>query len=363
MKKVGLVLTTLSLFAFSVYLAFVQGSSPLAEQRNLLGAFWSSGTGNNAFGGGLKGFVANAFSGIMNSFLYVSGHSILWALVLLALLVEIVLLYPSVSLQLKQKMIHLFHKKVVDRFNRGELAVSATRDELYRVYDVNEAMHTRGAWLVTVQVLVFLFTFWGLGLMVQLPGMLAGSWSIANFSLLTSPETVWVPLLASLVYFFHSVVKMVYKEREDYLSPTQGALGIVFAILGATVVYYFSGFFATALTVYFVTLVTFSTIRIIVVEQHARQWGKLAQLQMLQMLRESKPHKDRFEYFSRKWNHLPVVRNLNFAMLEEALSMTLGLMLALSFFGGFQKAERNFASGLQPNPIVVQLQQLSDLHR
>ncbi len=359
MKKIGPVLTTLSLFAFSVYLAFVQGSSPLVEQKNSLAAFWTSGTSNNLFGGGVKGFVASLFSMLMNVFLKVSGHSVLWALVLLALVVEVVLLYPSVSLQLKQKKIHWFHKKVVDRFNRGELAVSVARDELHRVYDVNEKIHTRGALLVVIQALVFFFTFWGLGLMVQLPGMLAGSWSIANFSLLTSPESVWVPLLASLVYFFHAVVKMYYKEREDYLSPTQGVLGIVFAILGATIVYYFSGFFATALTVYFVTLVTFSTIRVIVVEQHAQEWGRLAQLQMLQMLRESKPHQDRFEYLSRKWNHLPVVRNLNFALLEEALSMTIGLMLALSFFGGFQKADRYYASEHQPqSDVTITLHQL-----
>jgi len=353
MKKIGLVLTTLSLFAFSVYLAFVQGSSPLVEQQNSLNAFWSSGAGNNLFGGGAKGFVASAFSMLMNALLKVSGHSVLWALVLLALAVEIVLLYPSVSLQLKQKKIHLFHKKVVDRFNRGEFAVSAARDELGKVYDVNEKMHTRGALLVAVQALVFFFTFWGLSLMVQLPGMLAGSWSISNFSLLTSPESVWVPLLASLVYFFHAVVKMYYKEREDYLSPTQNVLAVIFAILGATAVYYFSGFFATALTVYFVTLVTFSTIRTIVVEQHAQQWGRLAHLQMLQMLRESKPHKDRFEYLSRKWNHLPVVRHLNFALLEEALSMTIGLMLALSFFGGFQKTDQFYASERQPESVAT----------
>jgi hypothetical protein len=214
-------------------------------------------------------------------------------------------------------------------------------------------MHTRGAVLVAIQAVVFFFTFWGLGLMVQMPNVLAGSWSALSLNLLKSPEAVWVPLLASLVYFFHAAVKMYYKEREDYLSPMQGALGFLFAILGSAVVYYFSGFFATALTVYFVTLVTLSTVRTIVVEQHAQRWGKLAHLQMLQMLRDSKPEKDRFQYFSRKWNHLPMVRHLNFALLEEGLSMTIGLLIALSFFGGFQKTDRFYASMLQPEPIVT----------
>ena len=353
MKKFGLILTTLGLFALSVYLAFVQGSSSLASQRSELGAFLSGQSANPLFGGGVKGFVATVFSWVMNALLNVSGHSVLWAIVLLASAVELVLLYPSVSIQLKQKKIHLFHKKVVDRFTRGELSVSATHGELDKVYEVNERIHRRGALLVVSQVAVFFLTFWGLSLMVRVPGALSGSWSISNFSLLTAPETFLVPLLASLVWFFHAMVRMYYKDREDYISPAQNILAFLFAVLGATVVYTFSGLFSVALTVYFVTLVTFATLRVIVVEQHAQQWGRLAQQQMLQMLRESKPHQNRFEYWSRKWNHLPVVRHLNFALLEEAISMTLGLLLALSFFGGFQKADRFYAAERQSDAVVT----------
>jgi membrane protein insertase Oxa1/YidC/SpoIIIJ len=353
MKKIGLILTTLGLFAFSVYLAFVQGSSPLVVQRGNLAAMLSGQSTSPLFGGGLKSFVARLFSMIMNAFLNVTGHSVIWALILLALAVELVLLYPSVRLQLKQKKIHWFHKKIVDRFSRGELSVSSTREELHKVYDVNERLHRRGAWLVVAQVLVFFFTFWGLSLMIRVPGMLAGSWSVSNFSLLMNTESIWVPLLASLIYFFHAIVKIYYKEKEDYLSPTQNVLGILFAILGATVVYYFASLFAIALTVYFITLVTFATIRFIVVEQHAQEWGKLAQHQMLQMLRDSKPEHDRFEYLSRRWNHLPVVRHINFALMEEALSMTLGLMLALSFFGGFQKTDKFYAAERAPDSAVT----------
>jgi len=353
MKKIGLILTTLGLFAFSVVLAFMQGSSPLVVQRGNLADFLSGNSANPVFGGGLKGFVAATFSMLMNALLNVTGHSAIWALVLLALVVEIVLLYPSVSLQLKQKKIHWFHKKIVDRFNCGELSVSSTREELHKVYDVNERLHRRGAWLVVAQVLVFFFTFWGLSLMVRIPGMLAGSWNVSNFSLLMNTETIWIPLLASLIYFFHALVKIYYKEKEDYLSPTQNVLAILFAILGSTVVYYFANMFAIALTVYFITLVTFATIRFIVVEQHAREWGKLAQHEMLQLLRDSKPDQDRFKYLSRRWNHLPVVRHINFALMEEALSMTLGLMLALSFFGGFQKSDRFYASERAPDSAVT----------
>ncbi len=359
MKKVGLILTTLGLFAFSVHLAFMQGSSPLVVQRgNLASMIWGQ-SASPLFGGGLKGFVAGTFSMLMNALLNVSGHSVIWALVLLALVVELVLLYPSVTLQLKQKKIHWFHKRIVDRFNRGELGVSSTREELRKVYDVNEKLHRRGAWMVVVQVLVFFFTFWGLSLMVRVPGMLAGSWSVLNFSLLMRTETIWIPLLASLIYFFHALVKIYYKEKEDYLSNTQNVLAFLFAILGAMVVYYFAGMFAIALTVYFITLVTFSTIRFIVVEQHAREWGKLAQHQMLQMLRDSKPEQNRFEYLSRKWNHLPVVRHINFALLEEALSMSLGLLLALSFFGGFQKTDQFYASERPiDSAVTINLHQL-----
>ena len=87
------------------------------------------------------------------------------------------------------------------------------------------------------------------------------------------------------------------------------------------------------LTVYFSTLITVATLRYIIVEQHATAWGKLAQRQLIDMLRNVEIHENRFQYLSSKWNHLPVVRYINFHLLEEALSMSLGLMLAFNFFG------------------------------
>ena len=128
-------------------------------------------------------------------------------------------------------------------------------------------------------------------------------------------------------------MKIYYKEKEDYISTSQTTVAILFAVIGASLVYWFASIFSVALTVYFVTLITFSTIRYIEVEKHARSWGKLAQKELIELLRTVQPHKNRFQYLSRKWNHIPVVRYINFHLLEEALSMSLGLLLALNFFG------------------------------
>lgn len=362
MKKFGLIITTLGLFAFSVALAFRQGSTPLSAQRISLDTFLNPAVSNPWVGSGLKGAVAEGFARFMNGLLFVTNHSVLWAVVLLALVVELLLLYPSVRIQLKQKKIHIFHKKVVDRFNKGELSVNATKDELQKVYEVNERLHRRGAGLVLVQVALFVTTFWGMNLIAKAPQMIEGSWSILNFSLLSRPVEIWVPLLVSLAYFLHAMIKIWLKEREDYISPIQTAIAILFAVAGATAVYYFSTLFALILSVYFVTLITVSTLRYWMVEQHAREWGKLAHQELVQMLREAKPYSNPFEYWSRKWNHLPVVRHINFNLLEEALSMSLGLLLALSFFGAFQKTEVFYADNRQPSPVVVQLQELGQVH-
>ena len=344
MKKFSLAITTLVLFAFSLYLAFVQGGNALVAQQKSWHAILAQASANPWVGTGLKGVVANVFSVVMNGLLQITNHSMLGAIVLLALLVELLLLYPSVRIQLKQKKIHIFHRKLVDRFSSGELSVSSTKEELHKLYDVNERIHQRGAWLVVAQIVVFLFTFWGMGLMTKAPALLAGVWSLSNFNLLSSPTGVLLPLFASLLYFFHAVVKIWFKEKEDYISPTQAATAILFAVLGSAVVYHFASLFAVAMTLYFITLITCSTIRYAVVEQHARDWGKIAQQELIGMLREAKPHRNRFEYWSRRWNHLPIVRHINFGLLEEALSMAMGLLLALSFFGAFQKNDPYYAS-------------------
>jgi len=363
MKKLALIVTTLGLFGFSVYLAFLQGSRSLVEQNLVFQDSLQTQMATSYGLTGLKALVASSFTGLMNVLLAVTNHSVLWAMVVLALIIELVLLYPSVRIQLKQKKIHLLHKKVIDRFTRGELSMSLTKEELYKIYDVNEKIHRRGAVLVTFQVLVFLFTFWGLGLLARMPELLKGSWSVLDYSILAKPQTFALPLLASLVYFLHAMVKIYAKEREDFISPLQSVLAMVFALLGSALIYYFAHRFAIALGLYFITLVTFATVRYIVVEREASQWGKLAYQELLQMLRDSKPHENRFQYFSRKWNHIPIIRYINFNLLEEALSMTIGLLLALSFFGAFQPENTQFQASIQTPASQMIMHSVADNQR
>lgn len=361
MKRFGLILATLGLFIFSVYLAFVQGGATISGTSNVHGAFESVQASPLIYTG-FKAEVAKIFVVVMNGLMALTGKSILLSIILLGLLVELVLLYPSLRIQLKQKKIHLFHKKLVDRFNKGELSVSETEDELHQLYDVNEKIHHRGAVMVAIQIAIFFFTFWGLNLMVKAPGLLTGSWNILNFSLLNRPTTYWLPFLAAILYFIHAVIKIYFKEKEDYISPAQTTVAAMFTIIGATVVYLFAGIFAVALTIYFITLITFSTIRYIVVEQHVREWGKFAQRELIHMLREAGPHHDRFEYFSRIWNHIPIVRHINFNLLEESLSMTLGLILALTFFGAFTNDSQELRAYIQnqsTDKTVVEISQLN----
>jgi membrane protein insertase Oxa1/YidC/SpoIIIJ len=354
MKRLGLILTTLGLFAISLYIAFKQGSVPVDLHGSAPESMLETVQASPYVYSGLKGEVANIFSVIFNGLMSFLGGSVMLSIIALALIVELMLLGPSVHIQLKQKKIHLFHKKLVDRFNSGELSVSKTEEELYKLYDVNEKIHHKGALMVAGQVALFFFTFWGLNLMVRAPELLHGSWNILNFSLITKAQGYLLPLIASLIYLFHSMVKIHYKEKEDYISSAQTTFAFVFAVIGAIVVFTFSGYFATALVVYFLTLVTFSTVRYIIVEQHAKEWGSLAQRELIEMLKVAEPHKDRFEYFSRLWSHMPVVRHVNFNLLEEALSMTLGLLLALSFFGAFQKTDAQTSVNEITPPAVAQ---------
>ena len=350
MKKFGLILSTLVLFSFSLYLAYIQGSVT-GLHASAPDATALSQTSPVEYSG-VKAAVANLFAGIFNFLMHLMGQSILLSMIALALLVELVLLYPSVKIQLKQKKIHIFHKKLIDRFNKGELGVSETEQELYKIYDVNEKIHFRGALMVVAQVIVFFFTFWGLSLIVRVPGMLHGSWNILNFSLLSRTSGNVIPFVAGLIYFAHGMTKMFYKAKEDYISKPQAVIAFIFSVVGSVLVYMFSELFPLALTLYFVTLVTFATVRYILIEMHSRDWGKYAQKELIEMLKKAEPHKDRFEYFSRLWNHLPIIRYINFNLLEEALSMSLGLLLALSFFGAFQKTDASAYLNNGSNAIV-----------
>ena len=221
----------------------------------------------------------------------------------------------------------------MNKFNSGDLAYSDTKQELHKLYAVNEKIHSRGAILVVLQIALFFMVLWGLNLIVHAPSVLRGSWSIFNLNILSEPVSFVVPFLASLIYFLHSLIKIYFKEKEDYISSEQTLFSITFAIFASAVVYWFASIFAITLTIYFATLMTFSTIRYIVVEQKARKWGKLAQKELIQDLQKTKLHKNKFEYISRKWNHIPVIRYMNFHLLEEAVSMSLGLLIALNFFG------------------------------
>jgi len=332
-KRFTLIFTTLTLFALSIYLAFVQGSVGVGSHPGVLTHLAAPTEISPLVYTGIRAEIAMISANIMNGLMSVFGNNILISIIVLALIVELILLYPSLSIQLKQKKIHLFHKKLVDRFNRGEVTLSDTKHELDLLYSVNEKIHSRGTMFVVAQIVVFFMVLWGLNLLVNVPSILHGSWNVLNFSLLSKSTNYLIPLIASLLFFLHSLTKIYYKQREDYISPTQTITALGVAVVGATIVYWFASVFTVALTIYVATLIAFSTIRYIIVEQHSQSWGKFAQKELIQTLQTIEPHKDKFQYISRRWNHIPVIRHINFHLLEEALSMSLGLLLALSFFG------------------------------
>ena len=156
MKKFSLIIITLVLFALSIYLAFMQGSVSAGVEVDKLTHLAAPTQMSPLVYTGVRAEMANISADVMNGLMTVFGNNILISIIILALLVELVLLYPSVRIQLKQKKIHLFHKKLVDRFNRGEIELSETKQELDLLYAVNERMHTRGMFFVIIQVIVFL---------------------------------------------------------------------------------------------------------------------------------------------------------------------------------------------------------------
>jgi hypothetical protein len=329
-KRLGLVFTTIILFALSLYVAYQQGSS-YAEVTGVVGGHLAAPLASPTFGIlGIKAWYLEFFAGILNSLTSAFGGSLLTALVVLALVVELITLYPTANIQLKQKKIHLFHKKLVDRFRRGDLKMSETKRELDVLYSVNERIHRRGALLVGFQILVFVLVLAGLQLVALNPSVLGGGSFIFNFALLAQPVSNTLPLLAALAYLLHSLIKIHVKQREDYISMTQAVMALTFALAASVVVYYFAGVFAVLLSVYFLTQITFATMRYIIIEENAKVWGKYAQKDLIKLLHTSKLHKNKVEYWSRKFNHLPIVRNINFHMLEEAVSMSLALVIALN---------------------------------
>jgi len=192
MTKFTIIFATLILFAASLYLAFVQGGVS-GESTQAPAHFAASVDMSPIVYTGVQAHVANFFTTVLNVLMSVFGNSILLSIVVLALLVELVLLYPSVRIQLKQKKIHVFHKKLVDRFNSGELKSSETKHELNLLYAVNEKVHARGAVFVALQLMLFLAVLWGLNLIVKVPYLVHGSWNVLNFSLLSTPANYTLP--------------------------------------------------------------------------------------------------------------------------------------------------------------------------
>ena len=226
---------------------------------------------------GFKASFVSAFGGILSTLMTAFGGSLVAAVIVLALAVELITLYPAVNIQLKQKKIHLFHKKLVDRFARGELTMSETRRELDVLYSVNEKMHKRGALLVSFQVIAFVLVLFGLYYAALVPSVIAGGFSSFNFALLAKPVSYTLPILVGLAYLLHSLVKIHLKQREDYISSEQIQTALIFATIGSIAVFIFAGTFATLLSIYVLTQITFATMRYIIVEDNSKVWGKVAQ--------------------------------------------------------------------------------------
>ena len=330
MKRFGLIFSTVVLFALSLYLAYEQGASS-GSLQGFIGGHLAAPSG---LAGSLNAFEAqllNVFGGLVSSLTAFFGGSLIAAVIVLALLVELALLYPAVSIQLKQKKIHLFHKKLVNRFLSGELSLSDSNRELDVLYSVNENIHRRGALLISAQLIVFVAVLMGLNLLSQNPAMLSGgSFDSFNFALFAKPVSAALPALAGLAYFLHSLIKIHLKQREDYISPMQTMLATFFGLFASAVVFFFAEMFATLLSVYFLTQITFATMRYIIVEENAKVWGKQAQKELIKLLHSAKLHKNKIEHLSRRFNHHPMVRSINFHLLEEALSMSLALVITLN---------------------------------
>jgi len=329
-KRTGLILTCVILFAISLYAAYAQGviyvevngpagghlAATLSATTSSFGPFWSN--------------YAHAFSALLNSFSGVFFNSLIAATVVLALLAELITLYSATNLQLKQKKIHLFHKKLVDRFHSGDLTMSDSKRELDVLYSVNERIHRRGALLFCSQLFVFILVVIGLNLVAQVPSTLWGYISPFNIALLSRPIGISLPILASLTYMLHSLVKIHLRQKEDYISMKQLYMSFALAVIISGMVFYFAVLFPVLLTVYFLTQITFATLRYIIVENKAKDWGGYVQKELIKMLKSSRTHKNKLEHWSRIFNHIPIVRHLNFHLMEEALSMSLAIVMVLN---------------------------------
>ncbi len=328
MKRIGFLLSTISLFAISLYLAYYQAMHylPMDSNSSLLLPLSKTFSASSGFFNAFYSFFAYLLS-VLSSFF---AGNILFAVVALAFIVELITLYPAVNIQLKQKKIHLFHKKLVNRFLNGDLSMSENKRELDVLYSVNESIHRRGAILVLFQMIVFLSVLFSLQAILKSPHLLSSYISDFSYSLFSSHAGVFLSAFVGLSYFAHSLIKIYLKQKEDYIDANQVYMALSVALVSSAVAFYFAGVFSILLSIYFVSQITFSSIRYVIVENKSKKWGKFVQKDLIKMLKHSRLHKDKWEHLSRKFNHLALVRYLNFHLLEEAVSMSLALMLLIN---------------------------------
>lgn len=319
MKQKYTILSTLTLFGITIYLALSQG-----QLRSI--SRYEASTFSNIVPASL-GVFSNAFNGIMSQIASLTGGSVFVSMMILALAVELVLLYPSIQIQLKQKKIHLFHKKLVNRFEAGELSFSKVNQEMDVLYAVNQKIHMRGALLVAIQLLVFVMVLLGL----QDFAASASARSLLDSMLLAKPANFLIPLFTSLAYFSHSLIKMGIKQREDYIHPKQMQLALLISVISAGVIFAGSSMFSVLLSVYFVTLVTLGTVRYLLAEKYASKLSRNVRHELINMLKHTKKNHSKLQKWSQKWHHHPVVRHVNFHLLEEAASMSFAFMLMIQF--------------------------------
>ena len=330
MKRIGLILTTILIFAVSLYVAYMQGVN-YVDVNGSAGVHLAAPLNGSIASLSVIGMkFLSYFSNVVSALARVFGGSLIVAVVVLALLVQLITLYPAVNLQLKQKKVHMFHKKLVNRFQRGELTMSAGKRELDVLYSVNERIHRRGALLVATQLVVFLIVFVGLSLMSYVPSVLFGSFSSFNYALLSAPVGYGLSIMVSLAYLLHALSKIHFKQREDYIDARQIYVGLGIALVIAAMVFYFASTLPVLLTVFFLTLVTFSTMRYVVVEVNSKKWGKFVQKELIKLLHTAKAHKNKVQHWTRKFHHIPIIRYLNFHLLEEGASMSLAIIMVIN---------------------------------
>lgn len=326
MKRIAFLLAPLLPFLLALYTAFQQGQVTQDEiiQGTSLQAFSTTSPEVSLF----QEVITVTFIEILDFFSF--GGNFLISIIILALLIELITLAPSVAIQLKQKQIHLFHKKLVDRFQTGELALSKTKRELDILYAVNHKLHAKGAVLVMFQILVFLFVFGGLYFVSKNPSLIGSSLSRASLTLFTPPSQVALAVLVALTYLLYSLIKIHIRQTEDYISSRQIYVALFFTFVFSLILFFAASYFPILVSIYFMTQMAFSMGRYLIVEANSQGWGKLAHNKLIKLLKSTSIHKNKWERASRQFNHHPVARHINFHLLEEGISMSMVFLLSIA---------------------------------